>query len=79
MAIGARVSITTQVAGLPSRQVRWLGTTTGYASQNESVVHFGLGGATFIERLVIDWPSGQRDTLEDVTANQHLRISEGET
>jgi hypothetical protein len=79
MAIGARVSITTRVGGLRSRQFRWLGATTGYASQNEPVVHFGLGGATLIEQIVIDWPSGQRDTFEDVTANQHLLLSEGET
>lgn len=77
MAVGTRVTITTRLAGQPSRQVRWLSTTTGYASQNEPVLHFGLGGATNVENLSIDWPSGRHDTFENITANQHLRISEG--
>ena len=79
MAVGARVSITTRIDGQPKRQVRWLGTTTGYASQNELILHFGLGGATSIEKLSIDWPSGRRDTFENVSANQHLHINEGAT
>ena len=79
MAVGARVTITRKAAGQTSQQVRWLGTTTGYASQNEPILHFGIDGAMIIETLSIDWPSGRRDTLEDITANQHLRISEGET
>ena len=79
MAVGARVTITTRPGGKPSRQVRWLYTTTGYASQNEPILHFGLGGVTNIDTLSIDWPSGRRDTYEDIAANQHLRLSEGET
>jgi hypothetical protein len=79
MAVGARVTITTRLAGQSSQQVRWLSTTTGYASQNAPVLHFGLAGATNVEILMIDWPSGRRDTFENVTANQHLHISEGET
>jgi ASPIC/UnbV protein/VCBS repeat protein len=79
MGVGARVTITTRLAGQPSQQVRWLSTTTGYASQNEPVLHFGLAGATSVDTLIIDWPSGRRDTFENVTANQHLHISEGET
>jgi len=79
MAVGARVTINTQLRGQPSQQVRWLNTTTGYASQNEPVLHFGLAGVTNVESLRIDWPSGRHDTFLDVTANQHLHISEGET
>ena len=79
MAVGARVTITTRLAGQPSRQVRWLSTTTGYASQNEPILHFGLGGVTIVENISVDWPSGRHDSFENVTANQHLHISEGET
>ena len=38
-----------------------------------------VSGATNIDTLSIDWPSGRRDSFERITANQHLRISEGET
>jgi hypothetical protein len=79
MAVGARVTITTRLAGQSSQQVRWLNTTTGYASQNEPILHFGLGGATIVENISVDWPSGRHDSFENVTANQHLHISEGET
>jgi hypothetical protein len=77
MAVGARVTITTRHAGQSNRQVRWLNTTTGYASQNEPILHFGLGGATSVEELSIDWPSGRSDTFESVPANRYLRITEG--
>jgi len=79
MAVGARVTITTRLGGQSSQQVRWLNTTTGYASQNEPILHFGLGGATIVENISVDWPSGRHDSFENVTANQHLHISEGET
>jgi hypothetical protein len=76
MAVGARVTVSTRVAGKLSQQVRWLGSTTGYASQNEPILHFGLAGATKIETLSIEWPSGRRETHENITANQHLHIRE---
>ena len=79
MAIGARVTITTRDGGQPIRQTRWLNTTTGYASQNEPILHFGLGQATSVETLSIDWPSGRQDTFRNIAANQHLRIREGDT
>ena len=77
MGVGARVTITTRHAGRTSRQTRWLISTTGYASQNEPVLHFGLGKATSVKTLSIDWPSGRQDTFGDVAANRHLQIVEG--
>lgn len=41
--------------------------------------HFGLGKAEQIERLIVQWPSGQVDVLEDLTANQRLLVREGST
>ena len=79
MAVGARVTITTRHSGKTKRQVRWLDTSTGYASQNEPILHFGLGAATNVATLSIDWPSGQREELREIAANQHLRIREGDT
>ena len=79
MAVGARVTITTRHGGQPKRQTRWLVTTTGYASQNEPILHFGLGTATSVATLRIDWPSGRQDTFFNVAANRHLRIREGDT
>ena len=79
MAVGARVTITTRNGVQPVRQVRRLNPSTGYASQNEPILHFGLGGAREVASLSIDWPSGRRDTFNNIAANQHLRIREGDT
>ena len=40
-------------------------------------VHFGLGDATTINSLRIEWPSGQVQEIRDVAANQFLTITEG--
>ncbi len=42
------------------------------------VTHFGLGEQTQVDRLEIRWPSGQVDVLEDIAADQHIRIIEGQ-
>jgi hypothetical protein len=77
MGVGARVTVTTRHAGQTNRQTRWLHTNTGYASQNEPVLHFGLGPATKVAELRIDWPSGRRDIFVDVATNQYMPIKEG--
>lgn len=37
------------------------------------------GDAQAVAILSIDWPSGHRDTFNNIAANQHLRIREGDT
>jgi hypothetical protein len=49
-----------------------------YKSQQPCEVHFGLGDATSVDRLTILWPSGLKQELADVPADQHLRVTEGE-
>ena len=34
----------------------------GYASQRQRRLHFGLGAATRIDKVVIQWPSGRTQT-----------------
>lgn len=50
--------------------------TTGYLSQNDSRVHFGLEQNEIIEKIEIKWPSGKFQVLENVKANQILTIDE---
>ncbi|WP_419804573.1 CRTAC1 family protein [Terriglobus sp.] len=47
-----------------------------YFSQNDPRVHFGLGAATVAD-LEIQWPSGAKDTLKNLPANQLYVIQEG--
>jgi hypothetical protein len=47
-------------------------------AQDHARLHFGLGDATRAERLRIQWPSGTVQELEDVEADQILRLREPE-
>jgi hypothetical protein len=72
-AIGARVKV--EAAGLPD-QYRMVqsGSTTG--GGNELTLYFGLTGATQVDVVTIDWPSGNRKILYDVPLDQRLVITE---
>ncbi|NUQ82530.1 MAG: T9SS type A sorting domain-containing protein, partial [Bacteroidetes bacterium] len=41
--------------------------------------HFGLRHRTVVDSIIVLWPSGMRDTLLNVPANQRLVIREGDT
>jgi hypothetical protein len=73
-AIGARVSLSaggrTQTAQKKS--------STGYLSQSDHRLHFGLGEVETVERIEIVWPSGTLQVLEDVPSRQVLRVVEPE-
>ncbi|HTO05382.1 MAG TPA: FG-GAP-like repeat-containing protein, partial [Opitutus sp.] len=60
-------------------QVRQLVLARGYLSTSEPIVHFGLGNDDAIERLTISWPSGHRQTFENVRAGQHYVVTEPST
>jgi hypothetical protein len=51
-------------------------TSTGLSASSDPRVHFGLGAAQRVEKLEIWWPSGIRQTLQDVPANQILTVRE---
>jgi hypothetical protein len=57
-------------------QVRQLIPVTGYLTSDEPMVHFGLGDETSIRTLTIHWPSGHRQTLDDVPADRLYVIRE---
>lgn len=72
--LGARVRLT---AGSRT-QTAYKQSSSGYLSQNDPRLHFGLGQATVVERLEIFWPSGARQVLEGLAANQILTVEEPE-
>ena len=61
------------------RLLRMVKTGSGYLSQSELPVTFGLGkpDPSRRMRLTIVWPSGHTDTLENLTPNQALTVQEG--
>ncbi len=55
----------------------WVDEVSGgcsHASQNSSILHFGLGSETDVNRLTVYWPGGQEQVLENVAADQILTI-----
>ena len=71
-AIGARATV---VAG-GLTQIREVKSGSGYLSQNELHLHFGLGEAEQVEAVIVRWPCGQIDTVRAVKTNQVLVLSE---
>jgi hypothetical protein len=67
--LGARV----QVNG----QTRFATTAGSYESANDKRLHFGLGQAESA-KVEVRWPSGTRQLLNDVAADQFLEIREPE-
>lgn len=57
-AIGAKVRVYAEINGANTGQLREVSGQTGYAAQAGLFAHFGLGDATAIDSLVIEWPSG---------------------
>jgi len=66
-AIGAVVRV--------DKQVNHVTTSVGYASSSSRAVHFGLGSKTSAD-VEIRWPSGATQRLENVAADQVLRVTE---
>jgi hypothetical protein len=72
-AIGARVTVT--VAG--RTQIDEIMSGSSYYSHNDPRLHFGLGTADSVEKLEVSWPSGAKESVANVKANQIVTIHEG--
>ena len=70
--LGATVKLQTS-EGL---QVREINNVASYLSSNDTRLHFGLGPARVVQQIEILWPSGTRQVLKDVAANQILVVEE---
>ncbi len=46
----------------------------GYLSSSDPRVHFGLGNATVVDRLIVRWPDGSQMERTGIVSNQVLRI-----
>ena len=57
-------------------QVNQMMTSGGYSSSTHAGVPFGLGAMTTVPKIEIQWPSGQKQTLTNVKADQVLAVTE---
>jgi hypothetical protein len=72
-AIGAKVKVTTSSGRVLYNHVA---ISVGFMSSSDKRVHFGLGDETKISSIEIRWPSGTRQVLNDVKADQILKVDE---
>jgi hypothetical protein len=49
---------------------------SSYCSQSDLALTFGLGSDTVVTSLEIEWPSGTRQRLTNIPANQSIRVDE---
>jgi hypothetical protein len=70
--LGARVEV--EAAGRRFTAERVAG--SGYLSQNDGRLHFGLGAATTIGKLTVRWPSGRVQTLDNLAVDRILNVEE---
>jgi hypothetical protein len=72
-AIGARVTVVTA----RTSQIDEVRAGGSYLSTNDVRLHFGLGAESTMKKIEIDWPSGLKEELKNVSADAIYTIEEG--
>jgi len=70
--IGALVEITTGTRHQNAQRVGG----SGYLSQDDGRLHFGLGSAAKVDKVTIHWPSGREQVLRNVAVDRVLTVEE---
>ena len=73
-AIGAEVLL--EAGDLSQRRVVDGG--SGFASQNDRRLHFGIGSREWVDRVVIQWPSGTRQVIARPPIDRIVTVTEPE-
>ena len=76
--IGARVKVFADIdgSGDATAQIQDALGSSSFLSMNCIDLHFGLGTATTVDRIEVQWPSGVSQVVEDVEPNQSFEIVE---
>lgn len=69
--VGAKVTLST----ITGRQYQEVSPYRGFASSGDPVAHFGLGGESSPVSLLVEWPNGKQQLLDNVEVNQRLEVS----
>jgi hypothetical protein len=74
-AVGAKISA---LAG-KQRIFKWVNGGNGFGCNNSRIIHLGLAREKQVSELQIDWPSGLRQSFENIPAGQRIEIVEGKS
>jgi enediyne biosynthesis protein E4 len=72
LGVGAKVTVETA----SGKQVKEIGAAGSYLSSSDLRLYFGLGRERKVKRLEVIWPSGRRQALTNVAAEQTLVLEE---
>jgi hypothetical protein len=72
-AIGARVTLTVG----SRRYVKWVDPGSGFASQSDRRLIFGLGSHSKIDAIEVRWPDGLVEHLSSLTIDRYHTLTEG--
>ena len=75
-AIGAKVRVKAHYRGADRWQLRQIFSGSGWLGHDELQANFGLGDATNVDTLRIEWPSGIVQTFSNVAPRQILTVVE---
>jgi hypothetical protein len=70
--IGARVEVYAGGKRWTAERVA----SSGYLSQDDGRMHFGLGAASTIDKILVHWPSGREQTVEKQPVDRVLTVEE---
>ena len=70
--LGTKVKLRTSLG----TQYNQATTALGYNSSSDKRVHFGLGSADIVEEIELTWPSGIKQVLKNVKADQIVTVRE---
>lgn len=75
-AIGTKIRVKAVINGNAVWQMREISAQNAYCSQNDIRAHFGLGNATQVDSVKIQWPSGILQYSVNLAPNQFMTIIE---
>ena len=84
-AIGARVEVflvgsdsaSDETTAIHHRSVRSLRAGEGFLAQSSKWIHFGLGQAAQIDKVVVRWPGDSPETFENLVINRRYHLVQG--
>ena len=76
-AIGARVELHLGGGAKNPLRIRTVRAGEGYLAQSSKWLHFGLGNAKEIEKVVVRWPDGKTETFDRISPNRRYWITQG--
>jgi hypothetical protein len=76
-AIGTKIRILATINGNPVWQLREISAQHAYCSQNDWRAHFGLGNASTIDSVIVEWLGTATEIYTGLSVNEFITITEG--